>query len=299
MPEGGTGASGYRLTGVMGRPAKAVGLPALHAADRQFFKGLGRAFGAALMFATPMIMTMEMWAIGFTVPPWRLMLLMLVMVPLVAGLSRFAGIRSSSDWRANVVDGFVAIAVGAVMAASVLLLLGIIGGGMTAREIVGKLSVQTFAGSIGAALARDQMGRHQVDDGGRKRTTYAQALFLMTAGAVFLGLNIAPTEEVALLAYKTTAASKLALVAVSMMLMHGFVYGLNFRGMPAPPEGATFWSLFIHYTVVGYAIALSVSLYMLWTFGSLDGTGMEEVLSAAVVLAFPCALGAAAFRLIL
>jgi uncharacterized membrane protein len=37
----------------------------------------------------------------------------------------------------------------------------------------------------------------------------------------------------------------------------------------------------------------------LWTFGRTDGTALQEIISAVVVLGFPCAIGAAAARLIL
>jgi uncharacterized membrane protein len=38
---------------------------------------------------------------------------------------------------------------------------------------------------------------------------------------------------------------------------------------------------------------------VLWTFGRLDGVSLQEVLSAAVVLGFPAAVGAAGARLII
>ena len=61
----------------------------------------------------------------------------------------------------------------------------------------------------------------------------------------------------------------------------------------------TFLSGFLRFTVVGYAIVLVVSFYILWTFGSLDGLGFEEQLKAVIVLGLPAALGASASRLIL
>src|SRR3546814_14560268 len=76
-----------------------------------FFKGLARAFAGALLFALPMMMTMEMWQIGFYIGPWRLALLIVLLVPLLAGLSRFAGFQASTCPRDDVVDAFVAVAV--------------------------------------------------------------------------------------------------------------------------------------------------------------------------------------------
>ena len=52
------------------------------------------------------------------------------------------------------------------------------------------------------------------------------------------------------------------------------------------------------YTVPGYAIALGVSLYVLWTFGRIDGDALATVAGSIVVLGFPAALGAAIARLV-
>jgi uncharacterized membrane protein len=46
-------------------------------------------------------------------------------------------------------------------------------------------------------------------------------------------------------------------------------------------------------------VALLISLYVLWTFGRLDGAGAAETVMAMLVLGFPAAIGAAAARMIL
>ena len=48
-----------------------------------------------------------------------------------------------------------------------------------------------------------------------------------------------------------------------------------------------------------YAVVLVLSFYLLWLFGRMDDTAPGAILSAVVVLGFPCAIGAAASRLIL
>ncbi len=93
------------------------------------------------------------------------------------------------------------------------------------------------------------------------------ALATMVVGALFLGLNIAPTEEVELVSYKMGAGRMLVLIGVTLLLMHAFVYALSFRGAPLPVPGATFFGQFVRYTLVGYALVLVTCLYLLWTFG--------------------------------
>jgi hypothetical protein len=52
-------------------------------------------------------------------------------------------------------------------------------------------------------------------------------------------------------------------------------------------------------TIVGYAIALLISIYILWIFERTGGMSPEQVIPATIVLGFPAALGAGAARLIL
>jgi uncharacterized membrane protein len=52
------------------------------------------------------------------------------------------------------------------------------------------------------------------------------------------------------------------------------------------------------YSLAGYAIALAISGYMLWSFGRLDGFGGAVACKSIVVLALPAGLGAGASRLI-
>jgi uncharacterized membrane protein len=51
--------------------------------------------------------------------------------------------------------------------------------------------------------------------------------------------------------------------------------------------------------VLGYALVIGISLYVLWTFGRLDGVALAQVIFMGVVLGFPASIGAAAARLIL
>ena len=121
----------------------------------------------------------------------------------------------------------------------------------------------------------------------------------MAAGALFLAFNVAPTEEMVLIAHKMSAWHSIALLLVSLLVMHAFVYALEFHGTASRSPDATFWSVFVRFTVVGYAVALLMSLYMLWTFGRTDGMALQQIVSILIVLGFPAAVGAAAARLIL
>jgi uncharacterized membrane protein len=87
-------------------------------------------------------------------------------------------------------------------------------------------------------------------------------------------------------------------VLLGLLIVHGFVLAeVKQRDLDASGR-LPHWNLFLRFTVVGYAIALLVSAYVLWTFGRLDGMSVDAIVATLVVLAFPAAIGAGAAHLI-
>jgi putative integral membrane protein (TIGR02587 family) len=284
------------------RPNAARRTPAGRAADRKFFVGLARAFGGAVLFSLPLLMTMEMWWLGFYLDRVKLMLFMVLMIPVVVALDYFSGFEETASWREDLMDGMIAYGVGLVASLVILLLFGIVDLGQPLREVVGKVAIQSVPASFGAVLANSQLAGGDADGAENRRKEaagYVAQLFIMAAGAVFLAFNVAPTEEMILISFVMSSWHGLALVAASLLMMHGFVYASAFRGSPRVAHGTPGWSLFLRNTVVGYAIALAVSAYVLWTFGRLEHGVMSTYVMMTLVLGFPAALGAAAARLII
>lgn len=268
--------------------------------QREFLIGLGRAFAGAIIFTAPILMTQETWNLGASMAPSRLALLLIATVPTIVLLNRYSGFRRGgalSDW---IADAFVSILVAAVASAAVLAIFGVIDADMPLLEIVGEIALHTVPGSLGATLARSQLGTsNPLDDPDAPAPGYFSELFLMIVGALFLSFNIAPTEEVMLIAYKMSEWQQLGLILASLCLMHVFVYEFEFQGAHDPEPGAGFISIFFRYSVVGYMLVAALNFYILWTFGRTGGVGTGEIMSAVVVLSFPGALGAAVARLIL
>jgi putative integral membrane protein (TIGR02587 family) len=151
-------------------------------------------------------------------------------------------------------------------------------------------------------LGRKQLGTGQdtgAEEERKREAGYGGELFLMLAGALFLAFNVAPTEEMILIAYQMTPWHGLALGVASIAVLHIFVYALGFSGQESPPEGGSFAQTFLHFTLAGYGIALLVSVYVLWTFGRTEETALAQVAMMTVVLAFPSAIGAATARLVI
>jgi putative integral membrane protein (TIGR02587 family) len=277
--------------------------------ERRFAVGLARAFGGATIFALPMLMTMEMWYLGFYMERGRLALLLVLQFPLLVGLSYLSGFEPTFELVEDAVDACVALAVGYASAVVVLTLFGAVAPGMSLDEVVGKIALQAVPASIGALLAQSTFGGHtdgergeSGEDGRRERRhggSYWWELFLMAVGALFLAFNVAPTEEMILIGYMMHPWQVVALAGLSLAAMHAFVYAVGFHGQESLPAGQSAWSAFARLTLVGYGLALAVSAYVLWTFGRFDGSAAGPMVVTTVVLAFPAAIGAAAARLIL
>jgi len=67
----------------------------------------------------------------------------------------------------------------------------------------------------------------------------------MGVGALFLAANVAPTEEMVLIAQKMGDASVVVLSIVSLACMHAFVFAVEFRGKVTLPPDTPFWSAFL------------------------------------------------------
>ena len=63
--------------------------------SRDYAVDLFRAFGGAVLFAFPLLMTMEMWQLGFSMSRVRLALFIAVTLPVLFGLSYYSGFEKT------------------------------------------------------------------------------------------------------------------------------------------------------------------------------------------------------------
>ncbi len=267
--------------------------------NTRFARGLARAFAGAIIFSFPLMMTMEMWWLGFYMDRLRLLLFLLLNLGLLIPLSRSIGFEETHSWIEDVLDAFTAYGIAILASAVMLVVFAILTFSMTLDEIVGKIAIQAVPASIGAIVARGQLGGDDDEDEPKRgNSSYHSELLLMTVGALFLAFNVAPTEEMILIAYKMTPWHALSLVALSLAALHAFVYVLGFKGQEQFPEGMSRGAGVLAYSFAGFGIAILVSLYSLWTFGRTDGASVAQIAMMTCVLSFPSALGAGSARLI-
>lgn len=271
--------------------------------NRKFARGLARAFAGAIIFAFPLMMTMEMWWLGFYMDRLHLLLFIAVSLVLLVPLSRCIGFEETHSWRQDVLDALTAFGIAILASATMLTVLGLVKFGMPAGEILGKIAIQAVPASIGAIVARGQLGGNGAGSASGKgqkpaQSSYSTELLLMTVGALFLAFNVAPTEEMILIAFKMRSWHALALILLSILALHAFVYVLDFRGQEQLDEGTSWWVGMLSFSVAGFGIAILVSLYIPRTFGRMDGASMSQIAMMVCVLGFPAALGAGSARLI-
>jgi putative integral membrane protein (TIGR02587 family) len=247
-------------------------------------------------------MTMEMWWLGFYMDRLRLALFVGLGLILLIGLSRQVGFAQNARWFDDIGDALSAYAIGVLVTLACLALFGMLDGTMSWSQWVGKVAVQSVPAGIGAILARSQLtGAPEQDEDmpdDPPPASYAGELFLMLGGAVFVAFNVAPTDEIQLIAQLITPWHAVLLALCSVALLHLLVYNLGFSGQEEWPENAGFLTVFYRFSLAGYGLALAVSLYILWTFGRTDDTGLAETITMVVILGFPSSIGAATARLI-
>lgn len=264
--------------------------------DHGYVGELARAFGGALIFAFPLLMTMEMWSLGLHMERGRLALFLALGLPLVFGLAYYAGFRKAEGRVDDLLDALAALAVGFIVSLAMLALFGLIHRDDPSEANIGKVALQAIPAAMGAVLSRKQLTGSGGDPGDDDHpASYRGELFLMAAGALFLAFNVAPTEEMILVGYMMSAGQTVVLAGLSLLLLHVLVYRLGFAGQEAH-EGHL--RAFIEFTLPGFAIALIVSLYMLWTFGRTDGLSLMDIVSTMIVPGLPTSLGAALARLV-
>jgi uncharacterized membrane protein len=83
--------------------------------------GLSRAFSGAMILGIPLLMTIEMWSLGFSMGCSRLLLTMLIFAVLV-GLSYVSGFEKAFRMNEQVMDTFAAFGVGVITCALLLVL---------------------------------------------------------------------------------------------------------------------------------------------------------------------------------
>ena len=269
---------------------------------------LVRAVAGGMLFGIPLLYTMEVWSIGSTTtPPGMAAVLGLTFVPVVL-LIQTAGFRRSRDTRWIDVggDAVEAVALGVVSVAAVLILLQEITLETPLSDALGKIVYEATPFALGVAVARHifSRGRDEGDADAEEPPvqhglggTLAD-LGATLIGAVFVAFNIAPTDEIAMLAAAASPASLLAVMAASLLISYGIVFQAGFGDQKARRQQQGVLQHPATETVTAYLVALACAAGMLLFFRNVETRdSWPTLVEHTVLLGLPAAVGGAAGRL--
>jgi len=278
-----------------------------HLADswREELGGLVRAFSGAFLFGIPLLYTMEMWWLGDVSSASHLLLVLGIALVANFGLVTAAGFKDEKTLFSRIEQTVDAVAVGAVGSAIVLLTLNQLNLDQAPLAILGKIVIQTLPLSIGASLANIVFGgdkdREGDDEEGSRMRSWWHALFndlgATAIGAGFIASNVAPTEEIPMLAARMEYWHLLALIGLTLLTGYIIVFASGFD----PSAKRDREHLFQHpvtETILSYLVSVVVAFGVLALMKQIGaGDPPAFVLTETLVLGLPAMVGGAAGRI--
>lgn len=284
--------------------------PSVSQSVKEYLRGII----GGLIFSLPILFTMEMWWSGFTTSPILLLAYIIITYGLLIGYNRFAGMRQDSSWLEVAIDSVEEIGIGMFIAFITLWMIGVIDfANMSWEEIAGKVIIEAMTVAIGVSVGTAQLGESNEEDTGMKGlgesalvegkpvNLFSKATMSL-CGAVLFAANVAPTDEIVIIATESSILQLLILAIFSLLLSITVFFLSDFKGTnPGElPKGSRF-SIFQLVTEVAlaYSIALGASAAILGFFGRFDGVDLKTAVAEIVVLAVAGSIGASAGKLLL
>lgn len=283
---------------------------------------LVRGICGGFLFGIPLLYTMEVWWLGSSVLPRRLLAVLLITLIVVYLLSRTEGFRKlkATTEREAIADAIEAVAIGLVCAALTLIILRQITLETRLSDSMGKIIFESVPFSLGVALSNQFLGdsdsssstsSDQTDQAappslserfspeGNLNETIAD-LGATLIGAIIIAFSIAPTDEVTVLVASVENSWLILTVMGSLALSYGIVFQADFTqqgqrrlqsGLFQDPLGETLFS---------YLISLLAAAFMLGFFGQISfSTPWDLAFREILILGLPATIGGAAGRLAL
>lgn len=272
---------------------------------RQSLEEYARGVSGGLLFSLPLIYTMEVWWAGFLARPPHLLLYFAAGFALLFAYNRYSGLRQDASWSEVAFEAVEEMGIGLLLATLLLWLLGQIQTGMTFGEVLGKVVVEGVTVAIGVSVGSAQLGGNGNKDQGMSRGRdehlgFPGQIALAACGAVLFASNVAPTEEIEMIAAEASRWKVLGLALLSLALSALILFYSDFRGSDrvVPREERGPFTV-LSRIVLHYSVALVASAFILWFFGRFNGMSFTACVAQTVVLGVASSLGASAGRLLL
>lgn len=261
----------------------------------------GRGIGGGFLFSLPLILTMEVWSAGVTVPPAHLLAGLAATFVLLCGYNAYAGLHHETRLGEILVDSVEELGIGLALSAGILWMLGRIDLSTGLSESVGLILVEGLFVAVGVSVGTAQLTGGDDQSRGSvqgRQQSISSELVLAFCGAVLIAANVAPTEEILLLASELRPVHLLATILASLALAATLLYFSNFRGSARFAGERGIFGV-VHGTAITYAAGLVASAALLWFFGRFERHGLTLNVAQCVVLGLAATLGGAAGRLLL
>jgi putative integral membrane protein (TIGR02587 family) len=267
------------------------------------------------LFGIPLLYTMEVWWIGSLVKPQLIMMAIAFMFIVVYLLNQTEGFRKRRySWLAHqaAMDTVEAIAIGLVCSAFVLLLLRELTPETSLKESLGKIIFESVPFALGVALANQLLpetensnAKEQSSDGVNNTNNKGDELNATFAdiggtliGATIIAFNIAPTDEIPMLAAAASPPWELAMIATSLLISYGIVFQAGFSNQQKRREQKGIFQRPSSETIMSYLLSLLAGAFMLWFFQKLTFSDPWTMwLDHTLMLGLPATIGGAAGRL--
>lgn len=281
---------------------------------RQEGRDLLRGAAGGLIFGTPLLFTMEMWFQGMNFSPLHLLGMLAFAAFVNTCFSYASGLREHNKehtFMGAVADAMTALALGIIVSVIVLGLIGLLDPNDGRDSLIGKVIIEAAAVSIGITFTNRKFPRgHTQDSRSYKELEKApltreqkQArldfynLAAVLGGAVVFAFNIAPTEEITLIAKKIEAYHLLAILMSQLGLCYLILYASEFKESKVFKK--TWMQAPLAEIVMTVALSLVVSALLLLLVGDMSALGsMDSFIAAVIVLGFPAVIGGAAGKLV-
>lgn len=276
------------------------------------FNDLIRGMSGGFLFGIPLLYTMEVWWIGSSAHPPRLLVALVMTFGIVLLLNQTAGFRrgGTGQLREAIFDSVEAMAIGLVCATCTLGLLKEITLETPLPEALGKLIFEAVPFALGVALANqfltgdrsESESQGQTSSKPQKTRSEINATFADVGatliGSTIIAFNIAPTDEIPLLAVSISGPWLLAVMAVSLIISYLIVFVANFSDQQKRQRQQGIFQRPFSETIMSYLVSLIAAAGMLWFFDRLNGTDPWSLwLSYTLILGLPATIGGAAGRL--
>jgi putative integral membrane protein (TIGR02587 family) len=276
-----------------------------------------RGICGGFLFGVPLLYTMEVWWIGSLVKPIMMLVAIAVTFIIVYLLNRTEGFRKYKTailpYKA-VIDTVESMAIGICCAAFMLILLRQITLDNFLRESIGKIVFESVPFSLGVALANQFLGdSRNGNSSGRNDTQSNQGenepdelqatlsdIGGTLIGATVIAFNIAPTDEIPMLAAAVSPGWLLIVILTSLVISYAIVFESGFSNQQKRRQQRGIFQRPSSETVASYLISLIAAAFMLWFFQKLTFNDSWTMwLDYSLLLALPASIGGAAGRLAL